>query len=153
MLGTYILIMSPVIGNSSAHYTLIAAWAPETKHRTLNTVKGYSAADWSDSQLWYYSIHKMSHLCCMLPLAVTVMNAGESSMASKNSASSFSSLASPCWDRSTPTATNTGQGDRIAHSKCVLNEHVTLSTKKMSVISMIKVHHYYWPEEGLILIL
>lgn len=132
VLGTYIHIVSPVIRNSSAHYTLITAWAPETKQSTLNTVKGYSATDWSDSQLWHCSIHKMSHLCCMLLLAVTVMNAGESSMASKNSASSFSSLASPSWDRSTPTATNTGQLDRILHSKCALNEHVTVSPKKMS---------------------
>lgn len=33
-------------------------------------------------------------LCCVLSLAVTVINAGESSMASKNSVSSSSSLAS-----------------------------------------------------------
>lgn len=45
-----------------------------------------------------------SHLRCVLPLAVTVMKAGESSMASKNSASSFSSLASPSWECSTPLA-------------------------------------------------
>lgn len=29
VLGTYILIVSPVIGHSSAHHTLIAPWAPE----------------------------------------------------------------------------------------------------------------------------
>lgn len=109
MLGTYVLIVSPVIGHASAHHTLITPWAPERKQHHSDTVQGNGACGRSRKQVWDYSGEKtVAHLCCMSPLVVTVMNAWESSMASKNSASSFSSLASPSWDRSTPTATNTG---------------------------------------------
>lgn len=43
-------------------------------------------------------------LCCVLSLAVTVINAGESSMASKYSVSSSSSLASSFRDLSLPSS-------------------------------------------------
>lgn len=50
----------------------------------------------------------LTDLCWVWSEAVTVMKAGESSMASKNSVSSFSSLASPSCVLSPPSARYTG---------------------------------------------
>lgn len=103
LMGTYVLIVGPVIGHSSAHHTLVTSWAPERKQSNLKWVWSVSDA----AQILRLVCLK-TNLCCMLPV-VTVMKAGESSIASKNSASSFSSLASPSWDRSAPiTGTRTG---------------------------------------------
>lgn len=87
----------------------------ERKQRTSNALQSSRAADWCACVERSSEVitDTVSHLCCMFPLAVTVMNAGESSMASKNSASSFSSLASPSWDRSAPTAASKGQTEGL----------------------------------------
>lgn len=75
---------------------------------TVGLSFSHSACVFSLYLSFYVSVFLLSvcqlstHLCCELSAAVTVMNAGESSMASKNSVSSSSSLASSFCSLSLP---------------------------------------------------